>query len=121
MFVCFVVFFGDAVGDGEAGKFLVRGEAAGVCAEENSRRAWAKLARVLRHAIRRRVRARLSCDLFSFLHLHVLTAFSLGGVHGSFNKSLSHTNMTDNSFSSSEINLVTDISGPFSHLPLTLK
>lgn len=43
--------------------------------------------------------------------LHVLTAFSLGGVHNSlFNKPLSHGNVTDNSFSSFRTNLVTDTS-----------
>lgn len=45
-----------------------------------------------------------------FLLLYVLTAFSLGGVHSLLHKSLSHINMTDNSFSSFKINLVTDIS-----------
>lgn len=39
-----------------------------------------------------------------------MTAFSLGAAHGLLNKSLSHTNMTDNSFSSFGIHLVTDIS-----------
>lgn len=59
----------------------------------------------------RRALAWLSCDLFFFfLLLRVLTAFSLGAVHSLFNKSLSHTNMTDNSFSSFGINLVIDIS-----------
>lgn len=91
--------------------------------KKESQRAWAKLARVLRHAIMRRVQAWLSCDLcfLFFLLLRVLTAFSLGGVHSLFNKSLSHTYMTDNSFSSFEINLVTDISGLLSNFPLTLK
>lgn len=45
-----------------------------------------------------------------FFFLHVLTAFSLGGLHSLFNKSLSHTNMAHNSFSSLKINLATDIS-----------
>jgi len=90
-----------------------------VCGEE-SQREWEKLARVFRHAIRRRVQAWLFCDL-CFLLLHVLTAFSLGGVHSLFNKFLSHTNMTENSFSSFEINLVMGISGLLSNLPLTLK
>lgn len=100
-------------------KLLVRGEAAVVCGEE-SQREWAKLARMFRHAIGRRVQAWLFSDL-CFLLLHVLTAFSLGGVHSLFNKFLSHTNMTDNSFSSFEINLVMGISGLLSNLPLTLK
>ena len=89
-----------------------------MCGEE-SQREWAKLARAFRHAIRRRVQAWLFCDL-CFL-FHVLTAFSLGGVHSPLNKSLRHTNMTDNSFSSFEINLATGISGLLSNLPLTLK
>lgn len=100
-------------------KLLVRGEAAVVCGEE-SQREWAKLARMFRHAIGKRVQAWLFSDL-CFLLLHVLTAFSLGGVHSLFNKFLSHTNMTDNSFSSFEINLVMGISGLLSNLPLTLK
>lgn len=46
-----------------------------------------------------------------FFFLHVLTAFSLGGVHKRlFNKLLSHANVRDNSFSSFRTNLVTDIS-----------
>ena len=70
-------------------KLLVRGEAAVVCGEE-SQREWAKLARMFRHAIGKRVQAWLFSDL-CFLLLHVLTAFSLGGVHSLFNKFLSHT------------------------------
>lgn len=55
------------------------------------------------------------CDLWFFVFfffplLHVWTAFSPGGVHSSVNKSLSHTNMTDNSFPSFKINSVADIS-----------
>lgn len=97
------------MGDTGTVKFLVRGEAVVACYEERIIKGVGKISKVFRHAIIR-VQTWLSCDLciFFFFFFHVLTAFSLGGVHSLFKKSLSHTNTTDSSFSSFKMHLLTD-------------
>lgn len=96
------------MGDAGTWRFCVRGEAAGGRDDEFRR------VRALRRAIMGTVLAGFCviCSFFFFLP-HVLTAFSLGAVHSLPNKSLSHTNMTDDAFSSFGIHLVIDVSvGP---------
>lgn len=64
--VCSVILSHATVGDTGTGTFLVRGEAAAVCDQERITKGVGKLAKVLRHAIMRRVQAWLLCDLSLF-------------------------------------------------------
>lgn len=110
-----VILFCDTVRDTGAGKFWVRGEAAVGCDEGRKfQRVWGKLARALRHAITQEFCLSFRVIYFFFLFFLFFMFWQrppwVRSVHSVFNKSLSHTNMTDNSFSSFRINSVTDIS-----------